>query len=215
MRLGFTNATSDLLTILDADLTTPPEWMPKFYEAIASGKGEFINGTRLDETSSIVTGGAPLPAKNVIYDLYWLPAVRWQTGGVATPIGPEETPPNLHINPYKVRDFSLDSLTKRLRVAGLPEATCKEVWDRGQGYYDAAWAEYDRGARHERRGGTAHPAGVGAVSNRARHGGAGRGLRRRRGPYRRLRARLLVHGGHGDFPCRCRRRSSPATPTAT
>src|SRR5688500_9700209 len=27
-------------------------------------------------------------------------------------IGPEETPPNLHINPYKVRDFSLDSLTK-------------------------------------------------------------------------------------------------------
>jgi hypothetical protein len=33
--------------ILDADLTTPHEWMPKFYEALASGKGEFVNGTRL------------------------------------------------------------------------------------------------------------------------------------------------------------------------
>ena len=33
--------------ILDADLTVPPEDLPKFYQAIASGKGEFINGSRL------------------------------------------------------------------------------------------------------------------------------------------------------------------------
>ena len=68
-------------------------------------------------------------------------------------IGPEETPPNLHINPYHVRDFSLDSLTKRLRVAGLPETTCKEVWDRGNAYYDAAWAEYEEihSEEHPRR----------------------------------------------------------------
>jgi hypothetical protein len=33
--------------ILDADLTVPPKELSKFYEAIASGKGEFINGTRL------------------------------------------------------------------------------------------------------------------------------------------------------------------------
>ena len=33
--------------ILDADLTTPPEDLVKFYEAIATGKGEFINGCRL------------------------------------------------------------------------------------------------------------------------------------------------------------------------
>ena len=33
--------------ILDADLTVPPEDLPKFYDAIANGKGEFINGTRL------------------------------------------------------------------------------------------------------------------------------------------------------------------------
>ena len=39
-----THARGDVLMILDADLTTPPESMPKFYDAIASGKGEFING---------------------------------------------------------------------------------------------------------------------------------------------------------------------------
>jgi hypothetical protein len=33
--------------ILDADLTTPPEELPKFYEALISGRGEFINGCRL------------------------------------------------------------------------------------------------------------------------------------------------------------------------
>ncbi len=33
--------------ILDADLTTPPESMPKFYRALASGKAEFVNGSRL------------------------------------------------------------------------------------------------------------------------------------------------------------------------
>ena len=33
--------------ILDADLTTPPEDMPKFYEALAKNRGEFINGCRL------------------------------------------------------------------------------------------------------------------------------------------------------------------------
>ena len=33
--------------ILDGDLTVPPESLPKFYNAIVTGKGEFINGTRL------------------------------------------------------------------------------------------------------------------------------------------------------------------------
>ncbi len=33
--------------ILDADLTVPPEDLPKFYSAITSNKGEFINGSRL------------------------------------------------------------------------------------------------------------------------------------------------------------------------
>lgn len=47
VRKGFAMAKGDILCILDADLTVPPEDLPKFYEAIASGKGEFINGSRL------------------------------------------------------------------------------------------------------------------------------------------------------------------------
>ena len=47
VRLGFAAATGDVLMILDSDLTVPPEDLPKFYDAIASGKGEFINGCRL------------------------------------------------------------------------------------------------------------------------------------------------------------------------
>lgn len=44
---GFDAATSDILLILDADLTVIPEELPYFYEAITSGHGEFINGSRL------------------------------------------------------------------------------------------------------------------------------------------------------------------------
>lgn len=47
VRKGYDHATGDILMILDADLTVPPEDLPKFYEAIATGKGEYINGTRL------------------------------------------------------------------------------------------------------------------------------------------------------------------------
>ena len=47
VRDGFEVATGDILFILDADLTTPPEDMPKFYEALKKNKGEFINGCRL------------------------------------------------------------------------------------------------------------------------------------------------------------------------
>jgi hypothetical protein len=47
VRLGFEKAKGDVVMILDADLTMPPEALPKFYSALASGKGEFINGTRL------------------------------------------------------------------------------------------------------------------------------------------------------------------------
>ena len=47
VREAFDIATGDVLMILDADLTTPPEDMPKFYEALRTNKGEFINGCRL------------------------------------------------------------------------------------------------------------------------------------------------------------------------
>jgi SAM-dependent methyltransferase len=44
---AFEQARGDVLMILDADLTVPPEQLPKFWEAIRSGKGEFANGSRL------------------------------------------------------------------------------------------------------------------------------------------------------------------------
>src|SRR3989338_4774357 len=47
VRKGFEMASSDILMIYDADMTVPANDLIKFYEAIASNKGEFINGSRL------------------------------------------------------------------------------------------------------------------------------------------------------------------------
>jgi SAM-dependent methyltransferase len=47
VRKGFAAATGDVLMILDADLTMPPEALPKFHAVIETGKAEFVNGTRL------------------------------------------------------------------------------------------------------------------------------------------------------------------------
>jgi SAM-dependent methyltransferase len=47
VRAGFREATGDVLMILDADLTVAPEDLPRFYAAISSGQGEFVNGVRL------------------------------------------------------------------------------------------------------------------------------------------------------------------------
>jgi SAM-dependent methyltransferase len=47
VREAFAQATGDILFILDADLTMPPEELPKFYEAARSGTADFVNGVRL------------------------------------------------------------------------------------------------------------------------------------------------------------------------
>ena len=47
VRKGYSIANGDVLMILDADLTVPPEDLTKFYNAIIERKGEFINGSRL------------------------------------------------------------------------------------------------------------------------------------------------------------------------
>ena len=47
VRKGFEEAKGDVLMILDADLTIPPESLPKFFAAIVSGKGELVIGSRL------------------------------------------------------------------------------------------------------------------------------------------------------------------------
>jgi SAM-dependent methyltransferase len=47
VRKGFDMAECDLLMILDADLTMPPEDLGKYYDLLANGKAEFVNGSRL------------------------------------------------------------------------------------------------------------------------------------------------------------------------
>ncbi|HKU08335.1 MAG TPA: glycosyltransferase [Bradyrhizobium sp.] len=47
VRKAFAAASGDVLMILDADLTMPPEALPKYHAVIESGKAEFVNGTRL------------------------------------------------------------------------------------------------------------------------------------------------------------------------
>ena len=47
VRAGFAAATGDVLMILDADLTMPPEELPKFLDVIARDRADFANGVRL------------------------------------------------------------------------------------------------------------------------------------------------------------------------
>ena len=47
VREGFDLAEGEILMILDADLTMPPEELPKFYDALLEGHCEFANGSRL------------------------------------------------------------------------------------------------------------------------------------------------------------------------
>jgi ubiquinone/menaquinone biosynthesis C-methylase UbiE len=47
VRIGFEAAKGDILMILDADITVPPEDLPRFFDVLSSGIGEFANGVRL------------------------------------------------------------------------------------------------------------------------------------------------------------------------
>jgi len=47
VRLGFAKAKGDLLMILDADLTVPPEDLPKFYDVMIRGLADYVHGTRM------------------------------------------------------------------------------------------------------------------------------------------------------------------------
>jgi SAM-dependent methyltransferase len=47
VRTGFEAARGDILMILDADMTVPPEDLPYFYRPLREGLADFINGTRL------------------------------------------------------------------------------------------------------------------------------------------------------------------------
>lgn len=47
VRKGFEHATGDVLMILDADISVPPEELAAFHDALVRGQGEFINGSRM------------------------------------------------------------------------------------------------------------------------------------------------------------------------
>jgi hypothetical protein len=68
------------LTILDADLTMPPELLPRFYEAYCSGLGDFINGNRLVYPME----GEAMRPLNRIGNLFFAKAIAW---ALKAPIG--------------------------------------------------------------------------------------------------------------------------------
>jgi Glycosyl transferase family 2 len=80
VQLGFSHATSDLLTILDADLTMPPELLPRFYDAYCSGLGDFINGNRLVYPME----GEAMRPLNRMGNLFFAKALAW---ALKAPIG--------------------------------------------------------------------------------------------------------------------------------
>lgn len=53
VRLGFEYAIGDIVMILDAGLSVPPEELPKFYYALTENKGECINGSRLEYNTAL------------------------------------------------------------------------------------------------------------------------------------------------------------------
>ena len=46
VKAGFDAASGDVLMILDADMTVPPEELGRFFAPIAEGRADFVNGTR-------------------------------------------------------------------------------------------------------------------------------------------------------------------------
>ncbi len=76
VQLGFDNASGDILMICDGDLTTPPEDLPKFFEVIASGKGEFVNASRFVYQME----GYSMPFANKIVNKFFSIVFKWIMG---------------------------------------------------------------------------------------------------------------------------------------
>lgn len=47
VRLGLAQSSGEILMVLDADISFPPEDLNRFYKALITGRGELINGVRL------------------------------------------------------------------------------------------------------------------------------------------------------------------------
>ncbi|MBS3064025.1 MAG: glycosyltransferase family 2 protein [DPANN group archaeon] len=70
---AFDIAKNDLLIICDADLTTPPEDLTKFYDVYSEGIGEFVNGTRLVYQME----KQAMPFKNLIVNKFFSIVFSW------------------------------------------------------------------------------------------------------------------------------------------
>ncbi len=73
VRLGFSHATHPLLTILDADLTMPPELLSRYCQAYWDGLGDFINGSRLVYPME----GEAMRFLNRIGNVFFAKALSW------------------------------------------------------------------------------------------------------------------------------------------
>jgi SAM-dependent methyltransferase len=71
--LGFDAAAGEVLMILDADLTVQPEDLPRFYKALAEGRGEFVNGCRLVYPRT----RAAMPPLNTAANRFFAAAFSW------------------------------------------------------------------------------------------------------------------------------------------
>ena len=71
--LGFAEAEGDILVILDADLTVRPEDLPRFIQAMADGRGEFVNGCRLVYPRS----HAAMPPLNTAANRFFAAVFSW------------------------------------------------------------------------------------------------------------------------------------------
>ena len=121
--------------------------LPGFYSgftAVARDESRHVNfGVRALMEAGVRDPALLDRATDVVFKILE-PAVRT----VAAPerkyaIKPEDTPEEFRINPYEIREFSLHSLIKRLRVAGVSEEALAEIHRRGVEYYDTCWAEYE------------------------------------------------------------------------
>lgn len=76
VRTGFDAARGEILVILDADMTVPPEDLPHFYRPLREGLADFINGTRL--IYPMATGSMKL--QNFIGNKLFGVLVSWLAG---------------------------------------------------------------------------------------------------------------------------------------
>lgn len=73
VRLGFELSSGELLTVLDADLTMPPELLHRFYDAYRRGLADFINGSRLVYPME----GRAMPFANRLGNIFFAKALSY------------------------------------------------------------------------------------------------------------------------------------------